>query len=69
MPQYSQKSTVNRQRGGEEDHVAIPTVTSTCKLMYHLKAEKTLSFIFKSYCINGLMNQLYLLSEGFFPKE
>jgi hypothetical protein len=28
------------QRGGEEDHVAIPTVTNTCKLMYHLKAEK-----------------------------
>jgi len=29
-------------RGGEEDHVAIPTVTYTSILMYHLRAEKAL---------------------------
>jgi len=29
--------------GGEEGHVAIPTVTNTSVLMYHLKAEKALS--------------------------
>jgi hypothetical protein len=33
------------QRGGEEGHVAIPTVTYTSNLMYHLKAEKAVSFI------------------------
>jgi hypothetical protein len=33
------------QRGGEEHHVAIPTVTYTSNLMYHLKAEKAVSFI------------------------
>jgi len=29
--------------GGEEGHVAIPTVTNTSILMYHFKAEKALS--------------------------
>ena len=28
------------QRGGEEDHVAIPTVTNTNNLMYQQKTEK-----------------------------
>jgi len=47
------------QRGGEEGHVAIPTVTYTSNLLYHLKAEKALFLIiYKNYCINGLMNHL-----------
>jgi|Deesub1362A_J573_1020465.scaffolds.fasta_scaffold33409_2 hypothetical protein len=56
------------QRGGEEDHVAIPTVTFTSNLMYQQKAEKALFFKYvKSYCINGLMNHLSaLFQEGFF---
>jgi len=29
--------------GGEEGHVAIPTVTYTSPLMYHLKAGKVMS--------------------------
>ncbi|NOY65366.1 MAG: hypothetical protein GXO97_08240 [Nitrospirae bacterium] len=36
--------TSQADRGGEEDHVAIPTVTYTNNLMYHLKAEKALFF-------------------------
>jgi len=35
---------LERGRGGEEDHVAIPTVTYTNNLMYHLKAEEALFF-------------------------
>jgi|Deesub1362A_J573_1020465.scaffolds.fasta_scaffold18266_2 hypothetical protein len=47
------------QRGGEEHHVAIPTVTYTSNLMYHLKTEKTLVFYnLNPYCINGVMNHL-----------
>ncbi len=40
-----QKLTISRGRGGEEGHVAIPTVTYTSNLMYHLKAEKAVYFI------------------------
>ncbi|NOY65273.1 MAG: hypothetical protein GXO97_07770 [Nitrospirae bacterium] len=40
----SRQSGVGRRAtGGEEGHVAIPSVTYTSNLMYHLKAEKALS--------------------------